>query len=285
MSIAPRNSSQFRNDSGELVVFEAARYFSGGDESSSCYRNSSSAFPHREGGRGTAAARMSLDMPAMNAGNISAIQKEYLTREKKKYKQPSSPGGRLASFLNSLFNQANSKKNKKKKKKSKTSGGAADSDEEDCYSGDRRRSSISHIRITAPSASNYQDPNSPYSAAATPPSYAKTPNKSPFGDLKIFSDRRKAAPPHRNGDGVAEIEQFRFNDERFRNPTAKCTPAYDEDKRKFEKFNDDGDDGEDSDSSSDLFDLPNLDFYSRDLPVYGTTDMGRIRIGAPTAKA
>lgn len=279
MPIAPRNSSQFRNDSGELVVFEASRYFSGGDESSPCYRNSSSVFPHRDGGRGgAAAARMSLDMPAMNAGDISAVHKQYLTREKKKYKQPSSPGGRLASFLNSLFNQSSSKK----KKKSKTSGGcAAASDEEDCYSGDRRRSSISHIRITAPSASNYPDPSSPYSAATTPPSYAKTPTKSPYGDLKIFSDRRKAAPPHKSGDGVAEIEQFRFNDERFRNPTAKCAAAYDEEKRKFEKF----DDGEDSDSSSDLFDLPNLDFYSRDLPVYGTTDMGRIRIGAPTATA
>lgn len=278
MSIAHKNSYRRRNGSGELVVFEAARYFSGGGENS-CLRNSSSVFPHSDGGRfSAAAARMSLDMAAIDATNLSAIQKQHLTREKKKYKQPSSPGGRLGSFLNSLFNQANSKK----KKKSKTTAAADHEDEDDDRrTHDRRRSSISHIRITTSSASNYHDPNSPFSAAVTPPSFGKTPTKSPYGDLKVFSDRQKANSLHRNGDDVAEIEQFRFNDESFRNLTAKCT-AGDEDKRKFEKFND-GDDGEDSDSSSDLFDLPNFDFYSRDLPVYGTTDMGRIRIGAPTA--
>ncbi|XP_057777495.1 protein BIG GRAIN 1-like E [Salvia miltiorrhiza] len=245
MSVTSKNSSHRRNDSGEIVVFDAARYFSGVDD------NSSSVFHG-----GAARNRMSLDMPAINAHNLPTIQKQYLMREKKKYKQPSSPGGRLASFLNSLFNQANSKK----KKKSKTSAAAADDDH---HAHDKRRSSISLFRIMTSSADNYCDSKSTYSA--------KTPTKSSY-----FSDRRKA-----NGESVAGNERLRFNNGSFRNPTTKWTADH-EDQRKFG----DGDgDGEDSDSSSDLFDLPNLDFYSTGLPVYGTTDMDRIRIGAPVSSA
>ncbi|KAL0380655.1 UNVERIFIED_CONTAM: protein BIG GRAIN 1-like E [Sesamum angustifolium] len=60
--------------------------------------------------------------------------------------------------------------------------------------------------------------------------------------------------------------------------------ADDEQIRELRKFSD-VDDGADSDSSSDLFDLPNhdLDFYSNGLPVYGTTNIDRIRIGAPVS--
>lgn len=259
MSVASKNSSHRRNDSGELVVFEAARYFSGGDENP-CYHNSSAA--RDEGRRTTAAARMSLDMAAIN---LPTIQKQYLMREKmKKQKQPSSPGGRLASFINSLFNQTNSKK----KKKSKTS--TVDVDDDHHHTLDQRRSSISHFTITT-SAANY-DSNS---------SSAKTPTKSSYKDMKSFSDRQKA---EKSGGGIEVNEQFGFNNGSFRNPTTKWTSTDDEDQRVLRKF-DDVDDGQDSDSSSDLFDLPNLDFYSSGLPVYGTTNMDRIRIGAPIARA
>ncbi|XP_047963869.1 protein BIG GRAIN 1-like E [Salvia hispanica] len=240
MSVTSKNSSHRRKDSGEIVVFDAARYFAGIDENP-CYHSFSS----------SAASRMSLDMPAINAHNLPSI----LMREKKKCRQPSSPGGRLATFLNSLFNQANSKK----KKKSKTSA-AVDDDH------DRRRSSISHFRITE----SYCDSKSANSGDA------KTPTKTSYADLKGFSDRQKAASQLK----IGEIGngRLRFNNGSFRNPTAKWTADDEDDQRKF-------DDGEDSDSSSDLFDLPNLDFCSTGLPVYGTTDMDRIRIGAPLSSA
>ncbi|KAL1551156.1 protein BIG GRAIN 1-like E [Salvia divinorum] len=245
MSVTSKNSSHRRKDSGEIVVFDAARYFAGIDENP-CYHISSS----------SAASRMSLDMPAISAHSLPAIQKQYLMREKKKCRQPSSPGGRLATFLNSLFNQANSKK---KKKKSKTSA-AVDDDGGERRAHDQRRSSISHFGTTTPSA---------------PPSYAETPTKSPYADLKSFSDRQKAASQLKNGENGNG--RFRFNNGSFRNPATKWT-AGDEEQGKL-------DDGEDSDSSSDLFDLPNLDFCSTGLPVYGTTDMDRIRIGAPLSSA
>ncbi|KAG6426188.1 hypothetical protein SASPL_110406 [Salvia splendens] len=230
MSVTSKNSSHRRKDSGEIVVFDAARYFAGIDENP-CYHSSSS-------------SRMSLDMPAINAHNLPSIQKQYLMREKKKCRQPSSPGGRLATFLNSLFNQANSKK----KKKSKTSPAVDDNGDDRDRANDRRRSSMC---------------------------YAETPTKSSYADLKSFSDRQKAVSQLRNGENGNG--RLRFNKGSFRNPTTKWT-ADDEDQRKF-------DDGEDSDSSSDLFDLPNLDFCSTGLPVYGTTDMDRIRIGAPLSSA
>ncbi|KAG6429809.1 hypothetical protein SASPL_107863 [Salvia splendens] len=253
MSVTSKNSSHRRKDSGEIVVFDAARYFAGIDENP-CYHSFSS----------SAASRMSLDMPAINAHNLQSIQKQYLMREKKKCRQPSSPGGRLATFLNSLFNQANSKK----KKKSKTSAAVDDAGDDH----DRRRSSISHFRITE----SYCDSKSADSGGAAPPCYANTPTKTSYADLKGFSDHQKAASQLKNG--KIGNGRLRFNNGSFRNPTTKWTADDEDDQRKF-------DDGEDSDSSSDLFDLPNLDFCSTGLPVYGTTDMDRIRIGAPLSSA
>lgn len=258
MSLTSKNSSHRRNDSGELVVFEAARYFSGADENPG-HHSSSAVFPHNLKREGRAAARMSLDIPAIDSHNLPTIQKQYVMREKKKYKQPSSPGGRLASFLNSIFNQTNSKK----KKKSKTS--SDDVDDHD-HALDRRRSSTSHFRIT--------DSNSTFPASETPPFLAKTPTKSSYKDSKGYSDGQKAISLSKNCENIA------VNNGSFRNPTTKWT-ADDEDQGKFGHV----DEGEDSDSSSDLFDLPNLDLYSSGLPVYGTTNMGRIRIGAPIPSA
>lgn len=243
-----KNSFHWRNNSGELDVFEAARYFSGAGEN----HDSSMFTPKLIGenrAHGQRAARMSLDMPMMRNIPITleknpTIQKLQL-KENKKCKQPNSPGGRIASFLNSLFNQTESKKKKKLKLK--------DSNilkEE----GRKRRSSISHFRITPSNSGN--EPTS--SGVICPPTDAKTPTKSSYGG---FSDNRTAI----------NSKEFRFKYGSFRNSTAIVDEE--EEDRGF-----DVDDGADTDSSSDLFDLPN---YDLDLPVYGTTDMGRIRVGAP----
>ncbi|KAM1683997.1 hypothetical protein TB2_034698 [Malus domestica] len=104
-----------------------------------------------------------------------------------KYKQPSSPGGRLASFLNSLFNQSASKK-----KKSKSSATQSMKDEEESPGGRRRRSSISHFR-----SSSTRDAKSVYSSSSsgfrTPPPYshAQTAASKSYKDLRSYSDNHK----------------------------------------------------------------------------------------------
>ncbi|KAK4430106.1 protein BIG GRAIN 1-like E [Sesamum alatum] len=277
-----KNSFHWRNNSGELDVFEAAQYFSGANENPG--------FIDRP--QGQRAARMSLDLPIMmnpilNPDNLPTDQKQ--PKENKKYKQPRSPGGRLASFLNSLFNQTTSRKKKPK------SGLIKDLDQEERPGGGRkRRSSISHFRITTTSAAN--DSNS---SGFT---FANTPTKS-YKELRNFpADHQKvnfSVPENLGNAEKTSTDCGRTMDEKFRFSNGNISRnglssnirissarnwADNEEIRDFRKFSD-ADDGADSDSSSDLFDLPNhdLDFYSSGLPVYGTTHIDRIRIGPPVS--
>ena len=106
--------------------------------------------------------------------------------KEKKHKQPSSPGGRLASFLNSLFSQSASKK-----KKSNKSSSQSMKDEDESPGGRRRRrSSISHFRSssTADSKSLYSSLSSEF---RTPP-YVQTPTKS-CKEFRTFSSEKKHA--------------------------------------------------------------------------------------------
>ncbi|KAJ0981946.1 hypothetical protein J5N97_010201 [Dioscorea zingiberensis] len=101
-----------RKDSDEIDVFEAARYFSGGtDSNAKAIRSVVGAHGgKREERYAWRPLRKSLDMPIRQT--ISQPPPNYEKRiinEKKSSKQPSSPGGRLASFLNSLFSQVTSK--------------------------------------------------------------------------------------------------------------------------------------------------------------------------------
>ncbi|KAI3452919.1 hypothetical protein Pfo_009582 [Paulownia fortunei] len=316
-----KNSFHWRNDSGELDVFEAARYFSSAnDQNPGCINgvNLSQKFiredrQHVQRG----AARMSLDMPMRNP-----IPPEYHVmdqkqmKENKKYKQPSSPGGRLASFLNSLFNQT-----PLKKKKSKSGSTTKDFEEESPGGRRKRRSSISHFRITSNTTSVAATASkSLYSSSSsgfrTPPPYANTPTKS-YKEFRNLSDHHQVISlPKSSGNSKPTLQNelhaekkgtdYAWMEAKFRlsngvpekllkngdfgfsnrNSTANWVDAYPSEEREFRKFSD-ADDGADTDSSSDLFDLPNhdLDFYSSGLPVYETTHMDRIKIGAPISSA
>ncbi|KAI3467217.1 hypothetical protein Pfo_023880 [Paulownia fortunei] len=300
-----KNSFHCRNDSGELDVFEAARYFSGANENPGHNNGAlfSKKFIREDRQHAQRAARISLDMPMIrnpiNPDNLAVDRKQL--KEGKKYKQPSSPGGRLASFLNSLFNQTTSKK--KKKSKSGSSSSTKDLEEESPGGRRKRRSSISHFRITSITTSAANDHSkSMYSSSSsgfrTPPPYANTPTKSlykEFGDIPDHHQKAVSVPKtganaeKRSTDCAWLDEKFRFsNGNIFKNGShglssdRNSTTNWADEEREFRKFSD-VDDGADTDSSSDLFDLPNhdLDFYSSGLPVYGTTHMDRIRIGAP----
>ncbi|KDP41333.1 hypothetical protein JCGZ_15740 [Jatropha curcas] len=302
-----KKTFHLRNDSDELDVFEAARYFSGYNEGSgyngASYTQKVIKEDYRHQWRG---GRMSLDVPMRTPlphQQSKTVEKQIL--KEKKYKQPSSPGGRLASFLNSLFNQTSSKK---KKSKSTTQ---SMKDEDESPSGRRkRRSSISHFR-----SSSSADTKSLYSSSSsgfrTPPPYAHTPTKS-YKDFRSYSDHKQVISlPKHNGNvkstglqneilddkRIADLswldEKFKFSDgfsEKSKNLGSLkyiekdriWVDQYPSEEKEFRKFNE-VDDGAESDSSSDLFELQNYDLgiYSSGLPVYETTHMDSIKIGAP----
>lgn len=283
-----------RNDSGELDVFEASRYFSGATEVSG-YNGAS--FTHKtnredqnHGWRGGGARRISLDMPLTSSVSSQTHHVVEKQMKEKKNKQPSSPGGRLASFLNFLVNQTTSKK--KKPKSSSTTQSLKDEDES---SGGRRkrRSSISHFR-SASAADSKSVYSSSGSGFRTPPPYPHTPAKHVVF-LRKYNGGGDDEKPVSLQHGVCDVkkstiyagldDEFQFSNgfsEKIKNNS--CCNGFSEKDRKFnEVVDDDDDDGGESDSSSDLFELENYDlgFYSSGLPVYETTHMDNIKRGAP----
>ncbi|KAK1389845.1 Protein BIG GRAIN 1-like protein E [Heracleum sosnowskyi] len=283
----------YRRDSDELDVFEAARYFSGASEDQKLSR---------------AGGRNSLDITMMSSTRSSIVQAQTyqcsdvmmekpITKEKK-YKQPNSPGGRLASFLNSLFSQ-----NSSKKKKSKSCSAQSMKDEDHEIPGGRRkrRSSISHFRSfnstnNSSSADNLKSSfySSSSSEFTTHPS-TNTPTKNFYKDSKNYLDHHKPAMLLKNNCHVKSTasqkdvhhdtrkistihdnawlddDEFKFstttttnNNYGFPSERGNIFGALDHEKnqpseRDFRNFINEMDDGADSDSSSDLFELQNYD--------------------------
>ncbi|KAL8224436.1 hypothetical protein R6Q57_019911 [Mikania cordata] len=269
-----------RNGSDELDVFEAAGYFSGVSENfSNTQRNMR---PIR---------RMSLDMPNHIGNSIPLqsmlIETPTIINKEKKFKQPSSPGGKLAHFLNSLFNQTSKSKSKKKSTK----------DENESPGGWRRkrRSSISHFRSgNTNSAANNAATATISAGFRTPPPSTKTTNHLDsriYSYLKPPSTQITKIPITKN---FNKIEHFDIKNDlpvknmSFRNGFVEKVKTFDEkhhhnykyvsreDMQEIKMFID-NDDGADSDSSSDLFELTNYDtgYCSSGLPVYETTHMDR----------
>ncbi|XP_039023661.1 protein BIG GRAIN 1-like E isoform X2 [Hibiscus syriacus] len=256
-----------RNDSGELDVFEAARYFSGYNDAGSGYYNCATYSQRimrderqQQPWRG---GRVSLDVPMRHHPIVQPAHVVEKQIKEKKHKQPSSPGGKLASFLNSLFNQTGSKK---KKSKSTTQ---SMKDEEESPGGRRkRRISISHFRSssTVDTKSIYSSSNSGF---RTPPPYVHTPAKS-YKDFKSYLDHKQQV--------ASSISKNNTGQKKSTDQADRYRPV-EKDYRKSGEV----DDGADSDSSSDLFELQNYDLgiYSSGLPVYETTHMDSIKMGAP----
>ncbi|XAR55940.1 hypothetical protein NMG60_11036191 [Bertholletia excelsa] len=274
-----KKSLHRRNDSGELDVFEAARYFAGASEVTG-YKGPT--FTVREDGlRGYKGGRMSLDVPLRDLLPSHTHLPEKPMKEKK-YKQPSSPGGRLASFLNSLFHQASSKK-----KKSKSITKSLKEEDESPGGWRKRRSSVSYFpsSSTADSKSVYSSSSSGF---RTPPPYAHTPTKA-YKDLRSHSDIKHVLP--QNGQVKATALQntaarkstdcARLNEQcKFTNALLE-KPKNSENNWIWEEEKEDA--YAESDSSSDLFELENYDlgYYSSGLPVYETTHIDSIKRGTP----
>ncbi|RWR77185.1 protein BIG GRAIN 1-like protein E [Cinnamomum micranthum f. kanehirae] len=303
-----------RNDSGELDVFEAARYFSGGADSAHFVTSvgvqrgvKEEQRPAWGGGRKSLDVHMQTPLPSESQGVLKSAKE-------KKSRQPSSPGSRLASFLNSLFSQTSSKK------KSKSKSQSVKDDEESPGGRRKRRSSISHVQgIGSRTDSNKSIYSSSNSGFRTPPAYSHTPTKI-YKDPFVTSDQKRigslSAPKQENG-GLVEKKNlgsvclddtFKFSDEfpekkkifgngvLDKDRTTIWNGLLEKDRSWVEGFSikekdlrriGEVDDGFESDSSSDLFELQNYDLglYSSGLPVYETTHMERINRGAPIANA
>ncbi|KFK41340.1 hypothetical protein AALP_AA2G117600 [Arabis alpina] len=301
-------SSHKRNDAhtDELDVFEAAVYFSGYNED---YRhtqkyvyNTAREENRKRWGLLGGGRRVSLDLPIRCSEQVHHLNQEHLENHEVttikerisnvRHKQPSSPGGKIASFLNSLFHQASSKKNKSKSK-------PTDREVEEEIPGGgwmrrRRRSSISHFlsssrsnstttTTTTTSSSSKSLFSSSSSGFRTPPPYLNTPTK----NYKQFLNYTSAT-------NQVEVDEKKTNKESsWLDERLKVMESLSEKKKVWADHHDDDDndhddsrikrvgdvhddDGMESDSSSDLFELQNYELSRGGLPVYETTNVANI---------
>lgn len=270
-----KKSFHRKNDSGELDVFEAAKYFSGANET---HTNSSTTLQQKDRQNSKPSGRFSLDMPMRKA--IQNMESENTQTKEKNHKQPSSPAGRLANFLNSLFNQASLKK-----KKPKSSSKSVKDDEESPGWRRKRRSSISNFQLQS---SDFQPKDSGF---RTPPVYSQTPKNS-YKDFRSYSDHKEISPfsfkRYNNLNPYATSikgKEFKGRIEE-RSVETEWGDRYSSEEKEFRKFSE-ADDCCDSDSSSDLFDLPNcdLDLYSSSgLPVYESTNIESLNRNPPISR-
>ncbi|KAL5988145.1 hypothetical protein ACLOJK_035908 [Asimina triloba] len=266
-----------RNDSGELDVFEAARYFSSIPDTPSGDR--------LIGWVGGGRRSLDLSMQHINPHHTYSHRLEkhhhHHPKEKRsnKHKQPSSPGAKLASFLNSLFSQASSKKNKSKSGSSGSGTLSARRDEEGSPNERRkRRSSISYFqtRSTKDSHSMCSSSNSGF----------RTPPPKVFRDVSLPScnvQQPKPVPVHPSHEAFDEKQDLGWG---WMDGKLRLKEGFGEipsnDQRRLEKDGKEADDdqaGWESESSSDLFELKNYDLglYSNGLPVYETTLVGPVK--------
>ncbi|GMH15254.1 hypothetical protein Nepgr_017095 [Nepenthes gracilis] len=294
-----------RNDSGELDVFEATGYYAGTNDSFGFSFKANANLcqkMEREEDRSSSGGRVSLDMPMIIRHHpLDHHQFHDQTKKqikgKKLNKQPSSPGGRLATFLNSLFSQTVSKKKKSSTSKSSSAQSVKDCSEEESPGGRRgRRGSVSHFRTTT---SSVVESKSMYSSSSTgfmTPPPANTPQKSckDFGSYShhkqvLTSLSKNSVSSGRNPMKTSEEsnvnstwldEKFRFDDGVLEKSKDSSHGDEEEEKgfKKFVEVDDGGGGG--SDSSSDLFELQlnrEFGYCSSGLPVYEATHMDCIK--------
>ncbi|RVW42167.1 hypothetical protein CK203_094615 [Vitis vinifera] len=211
----------------------------------------------RQGWRG---GRISLDMPmrsSLPTQSSHAVEKQM--KEKIKYKQPSSPGGRLASFLNSLSikqtprrrNQSPQHSRSRMKRRARVGGG-------------KGGAALAISGVPALLIPNHRQ-------VVSLPNYNN-------GNVKATGLRNEALDEKRIKELVWLDEKFKFSSgfsekhKNFSNGLSEkdriWVDEYPSEEKEFRKL-DEIDAGAESDSSSDLFELQNYDLgcYSSGLPA------------------
>ncbi|XP_038982927.1 protein BIG GRAIN 1-like E [Phoenix dactylifera] len=287
-----------RHDSGELDVFEAVRYFAGAMDEVGLAGRIGPQRVIREDRVLWREERKSLDTPMTTIPPQACQGVEKYHSKERKCKQPSSPGTRLASFLNSIFNQTGSKR---KSKSCTTAKSSKDGELEERPGGRSRRRSC-HSRSTPPPhtsipAKSQEEQCRSYKLAHGQPKVATfCPQREVWDERRVqgetwlaeiakFSDRLHDKSKVLGGgkldvawnEGLLENRWvLHRNKEGFFEKHGECG---DEFRRKEESMEDNG--GE-TDSSSDLFELKNIEFgeFSSGLPFYGTTEMEIVERGS-----
>ncbi|KAH6828519.1 hypothetical protein C2S53_013767 [Perilla frutescens var. hirtella] len=181
----------------------------------------------------------------------------------KKVKEPISPGGRIASFLNSIFSPRNLKKNQsmveewggvRKSRSMKDTTTTCSLASRSCLSKNNTNSSRGNNK-------------SKRSVRFCPVSVILDEDSQPCGHKRVYGgggDEYSTTMPNVGSQFIKKnIDSFRL----YEVKNAR--------KHEFRKYyeNDQTDFDDKSCASSDLFELENIGAYDEELPVYGTTDL------------
>ncbi|CDO97863.1 unnamed protein product [Coffea canephora] len=193
----------------------------------------------------------------------------------KKVKQPISPGGRLASFLNSIFTAGNAKKAKISKVKSANAStcSSASSFSRSCLS-------------KTPSCRGKSSNGMKRSVRFCPVSVIVDEDCQPCGQKSLYDDKPSMdleAVKNSIRSSIAEELKFHVMEKNRKvEEAARDLLRNFQKKVEHEEEDDDLDDDAASYASSDLFELDNLsaigmERYREELPVYETTNLGTNR--------
>ncbi|XP_073525919.1 uncharacterized protein [Phyllobates terribilis] len=226
--------------------------------------------------------RVSLDIPSMKYTTINhhLHHRQYSVTNRqetasngakidvKKHRQPSSPGGKLASFFNSLINQALSKKKKLPKSSNKENNIVIEQESPNYWR--KLRSTSTKKRTSSP-------PNYPINITPTK-SYKSLFTKSRCKNIVIPSTKADSATVLSSGSADLDWldEKLKCIKQQSSSTTTKEKSLISRNssvESLIKRFKEEEEDGGESDSSSDLFELQlNYDDHcSTGLPVYETT--------------
>ncbi|KAL8142302.1 hypothetical protein V2J09_015334 [Rumex salicifolius] len=298
-----RKSCHRSNNSGELDVFTAESYFSSNGTTlmhelgMMAIRDDCNTRNRQQGWR---EGRVSLDIPSMKYTTTSShhyhhhhhhhYHRQHSVTQPpqdkdviKKHRQPSSPGGKLASFFNSLITHAVSKKKKIPK---------LPSSEQESPNNWRK------LKINNFSGSTTRTTNT-----NSDPYPINTPTKTPYKNL-FSKSRCKNINPNTKANSATQVLDLEWLDEKLKcigvlsssDQKQSSNKGFDRQRCSLDKersligrnssaetginkrFKEEDGDGGESDSSSDLFELQlNYEYCSSGLPVYETTCVDTIK--------
>lgn len=184
----------------------------------------------------------------------------------KKVKQPISPGGRITTFLNSLFSSRNNNV-----KNTKVEDEAMEEEEEDMNSIRKSRSVKDSITTDSSFSRSCLSNNKSRSSNGLKRSVRFCPVNI------IYEDDPRLMPiqiplPNTNLKNRQLVEKSNGKRDRFRDYQVKMKSSVS--RYEFREFQQEDDDEVESCCSSDLFELENINgAYMEELPVYGTTNL------------
>ncbi|KAF9662412.1 hypothetical protein SADUNF_Sadunf18G0050600 [Salix dunnii] len=276
-----RGSKQYTSTSSSSDSSTSAGVGGGGGDVFSSSENESSVKENSSSGQQKPLSDTPQKKPKCEGGGFTKTKLKALKiyGELKKVKQPISPGGRIASFLNSIFNSASAAK----KVKICSIGGM-----EDVSFGRKSKSACSSVTSFSRSCLSKTPPprgkprnGTKRSVRFYPVSVIVDEDSRPCGQKCIYEDDPGLMPMSQKvvkSTSVRELEVARGGGAGFMRSCHRKKNVSEFDFRGFHSYievDGDSDSDDESCSSSDLFELDHLvgiGRYREELPVYETTD-------------